>query len=322
MANTAKKGYPKVCHDLGALFSAEQTRAEMSGKAKPPPGTKAKKVQSLGLIVNKAQWVKFADRYFHLRKEGLYRFWDWGKVRYDRARANPKILDDGRDYASVILFRGNIPALFGAVATLQVHGHYHDKLSYKRRIERLKCGSLSLTCGDIAKVMCGLLGELGYQSRIIRARRTEGTYNTYDNGHVLFEFYWPKYRKWVLADVDCHQMFVKNGSYLNGAEVRELLESGRDFELAPLTPPGVGRADTTESVISDFSGFRQFEHMFYETEALMQWYRLMFATMYLEGSEGMWYFYCADARARRRACEYDESAVPIDKRQWLQRFYR
>jgi hypothetical protein len=313
--------YPRTCQDICANLFSDRTVTDISGTYDLPKGVRAVSVEKLPLVVREEQWVRFEDQYFHLKKEGLYRFANWGKVRFDDAEGRPEILDDRKTSAAVILYKEDILNFLGCFAVLTVHGHPHDPLSHEDRLARMKKGAIALTCGSIARFMCQLLADLGWQTRLFQCRRVEGPYNSYNCGHLLFEFFWPKLDKWVLADVDVHQMFVKDGTFLNMAEVKELIERGHEFDFYPLTPHGLGLIDTTESVSSDFIGMSMFEHMLLDERLLKDWHRRMFTVVAVVEPGKPQRFYCQDPHGRDRARKYDPGLVPMEKQQWLETFY-
>ena len=178
-----------------------------------------------------------------------------------------------------------------------------------------------MTCGHISTFLREFLPRLGWRVRAVLCMRLEGAYDTYDNGHSLIEFYWPKFRKWVLADVDLHHMFVKGGTYLNLAEVSELVHTGRDFGLEPLTLPAVGAVDPSDAVTGDFAAYTYAEPMFADERVLKTWYRRCFAVPFVGGDDDGWYFHCDNERDRQRILRYSSSYKLLDKRDWLKRFY-
>ena len=113
----------------------------------------------------------------------------------------------------------------------------------------LKRGNLSVNCGGISTFAVELLGKLGWKVRTVSCLRMEGAFNTYNNGHVLNEFYWPQYRKWVMVDLDTGQLFKRGKMYLNAADVTDLVRNGREFELEPLTASPMGALDSTCGVM-------------------------------------------------------------------------
>ena len=312
--------YPKVQHDLAVQFQAQLNITELHGREKAPAGVKARQVDRLPLIIHESKWVKFADRYFYLRQEGLYRFWDWGKVKWERTGGLPRILDNRDHYSCAILFRKDILELFRALATIHIHGKSHYGLSLEDQRAAAKRGLLSLTCACISDFVCWVLAPFGWKTRRVGAMRVRGAYNTYNNGHQLFEFYWPKYRKWVLADVDMCQMFVKNGAYLNLGEVSVLIQSGKDFDLEPLTAMGTQRLDSSKAVTGEFCGFEMFQSAEGNVEASKRWLQ-QFLEVPIMHVEQKGFYFCDDPPGRKRVSRYSAHLIPLGKDEWLHRFY-
>lgn len=312
--------FPKVQHQVVAQFHQRLTISDIEGKWKAPDGIRARAAASLPVIVRDSQWVRFSDRYFHLRKEGLYRFYDWGTVRYDNPEDVPQLVDDTRDYSCVILFRNDILALFGAIATLQYHGYRHDRTSFKEQLTQLKRGTLSLQCGTSTQFVCSMLNELGWKARPVSCIRPEGAYNNWNNGHILFEFYWPKYRRWILADVNGHRLFVKDGKYLHAGEVADLIRGGGDFEFEWLTPRGIGLVDVSYGMLGEFPGTSYSEYGFYDDVRIKASLRqLLVMPLLAEG--GIAYFYHDDPKVQDRICRARSDARAITRNEWWQRFY-
>jgi len=312
------KKLPRVEHQVVAQFHQRTEVAQLQGKLQPPSHASARKVEHLPVIIRRAQWVKFADRYYYLRKEGLYRFWDWGKVKYTTTAKPPELVDERQHYTCVILYRRDILTLFGAIATIQYHGHRHNSLPFKRQLAQAKNGTLSLTCGPVSQFVRTLLGRLGWETRQVSCIRLEGEWDTWNDGHVLFEFYWPQYRKWVLADVNAHKMFVKNGEYLNAGEVTELIRSGQDFDFAPLTAPGIGLVDTSAGMLGGFPRGSCSEPLFTSDEQMKVHLGGMLA-MPLLAHEGHLCFYSDNPAHIKRICRYRSDAKPMAKREWFRR---
>jgi len=272
-----KRRHPLTRQDLLAQHHAFRSIRIVGGVAAKPGKQRIRSVAALPLIVRKPQWVRFEDRYFPLREDGLYRFWNWGRARWSGPGARPEIIDPSRSYSSVIHFRADVLAFLSALATVHVHGTRHHGLTLREQLAHAKQGALSLTCGNISELAGTLLRRFGWRARVVGSMRVAGEYDTHDCGHRLLEFYWPKMRKWVLADVDLRQMFVRDGRYLNLGEVTRLVRGGDAFRLQPLTRTGVGCVDSSDAVEGTFPGYSQFEHGFVHRPTMLRWYRLGFA---------------------------------------------
>lgn len=318
MAGMAKSDLPSERYDVCATLTTRRKVVRLDGSFSAPEQKEIRKAVDLPLIVDENCVVQFEDQYFELDKEGLYRFVNWGKVRYDHPLGKPEIIDSRKSCTAVIQHKKDILSLLGSLAVLTVHGHTHDNASHEERLARMKLGGVALTCGSIANLTVTLLTEMGWKARVVQCCRTEGVYDTYNCGHLLCEFFWPKCNKWVLADVDTHQMFVKNGKYLNMAEVKELTDGRKPISLEPLTVPGLGLLDTAEVVTSDFTGMSLFDHVLLDTDLLKEWYRQMFAAVSLADE---WMVYCPDPKGRERVKRYYPFANFLDRNEWYERYY-
>ncbi len=313
--------YPKIESDIVANFYCLDKVERISGKSDVSEDEEIKAVSQLPMIIRNSQWIKFADKYFYLRKEGLYRFWNWGKVRWESRDSRPKIVSKKKCYSSVLLFRRDILALLSGIATLQVHSPMHEGLSFGQKVRQMKRGLLSLTCGQISDFCCKILASVGWKSRRVAALRVEGKYNSYDNGHQLLEFYWPKLRKWVLADVDMCQMFVRNGKFLNLGEISSLIQDGKDFELFGLSYSGLPRVDSSQAVWGEYCGYEQFQYGFSDKKLVKGWLRGMLAGPIIF-DDGKMYSFNLNPVGRRRMKKYYPQIIMSDKQEFFERFYK
>lgn len=319
MAETGREKPPAERWDVRATLTTRREVATIDGSWRAPGGPPAVPVETLPLVVRPGAAVRFEDRYFTLGCEGLYRFVNWGRVRYAHPEGRPEITDSRRASRALIVHEKDVFTLLASLAVLTGHGHTHDRASHEERLDRMKRGAAALTCGSIAAFTCRLLSDMGLKARLVRCLRTEGVYDTYDCGHVLCEFFCPERKKWLLADVDTHMLFVSGGEYLDLAGVKGLLDADRPFALEPLTLPGLGVIDTSEEVTTDFTGMALFHHLLLDREQLVAWYRRMFAAVSLGGDHLV--FHCADPRGRARVKRYYPAAVFLERAAWLERYY-
>ena len=311
-----------VRRDVAAQHHAVRAVRRLNGRAEPPAGVTCTPVERLPLLIDRPCWVRFADRCFAVRSEGLYRFWDWGRAAWERRDSRPHPLGGRKRYACVILFRRDPLALLSSLATLQVHGTAHNGQPVETQLAHARRGAVSLTCGEAARLASRVLADRGWRTRVLGARRVTGLYNTYDNGHTLLEFYWPRYRKWVLADTDLARVFPdgRDGDgYLGMEEVAARIAAGERLVAQPLTttPP---RIDSSEAVAGDFCGYEQFVPGFGDDAELDAWYRRMFAAPYhSDGATPV--FRAATERARRLLRRNEPGAEVLAPEAWAERFY-
>ncbi len=316
--------YHAVRPDVAAQHHALRAVRQLTGRAEPPAGRTATPVERLPLLIDEPRWVRFADRCFPLRAEGLYRFWNWGRAAWDRRDSRPHPLGGRKRYGCVILFRRDPLALLAALATVQVHGTAHNGQPLETMLAHARRGALSLTCGEAARLAARLLTDRGWRARVVGARRVTGRYNTYDNGHALLEFYWPRHRKWVLADTDMAHVFPAGhgrggDGYLNMREVTARIAAGEGLATQALTttPP---RIDSSEAVAGDFCGYEQFVPGFGDDAERDAWYRGMFAAPY--HVDGATQVFCAATDRIRRLLERNEpGAEVLSPAAWAERFY-
>lgn len=321
--NTRKsKTQSLVRHEVCLQHHEGRTQTVRKGKYELPPGQSARNVRTLPLIITRSQWVKFRDQYFFLRREGLYRFWDWGKAKYSRRHPQdrPVVLNSRKDYSCVILYRGDVLKLIGAVASLHVHGKAHQALGYSKQLMQMKRGCVSLTCGYMATFLDTLFRKLGIQGRLVAGMRLEGAYNTYDNGHSLNEIYSARERKWILVDADMGQVFLRNGRHLNLYEVSELIRTGRDFDLQSLMVSDVAAWDSTSAVSGKFPDSFFSGGVLGNGEYLKQWYRRILRVPLIRAGDGFC-FLCENPRDRNRILRYSNSYQAVHRKEWLRRFY-
>lgn len=313
-------------HDTVAEFSPGTTRQALTPHKERPPDIPAVPSRELPLIVRQPCWVQFLDNYYEADRQGLYRFWNWGKVYYEHPDAIPQVaapsdgyLPTDHCYDGFIRFDDDILALLGSISILHLHGHHHDRLSYQQKLQRLREGSLSLTCGDIAALVMQLLGDLGFRARRLYTLRLEGTWNTYDNGHILLEFFWNEYNKWVAVDIDLHCMFTRHGAFLNFSDLHSLTMQGKSYELTPLTAADELLLDASDSILSTFPGMRLFEPVFLDVCRQKQWYNTVFAAGGFQVDDTMvWASQHPDAARLNRSSSVDTILKWSD---FVHRFY-
>lgn len=320
MAEPERQNMSAERWDVRATLTTRREVETIEGAGSAPGGASAVPVETLPLVVRPGLDMRFEDRYFTLKREGLYRFVNWGRVRYAHPLGRPEITDPRRNSRALIVHEKDVFTLLASLAALTAHGHTHDNASHEERLARMKLGGAALTCGSIAAFTCRLLTDMGRKARLVHCLRTEGVYDTYDCGHILCEFYCPERRNWVLADVDTHMMFVSGGEYLDMAGVKALLDDRKPFELEPLTLPGLGVTDTTEEVTTGFTGMALFHHLLLDPEKLMEWYCRMFAAVSLDGD--CMVYHCSDPRGQERVKLYHPGVHFLDRAAWLERYYK
>lgn len=267
----------------------------------PATGGSAVPVADLPLIVADVDAVEFAGHVYGLTGEGLHRFTEMTQ-----------------SVRNLIVTRGGqwLPVLRG-LSALQVHGNRQDGTS----IEELKaqlptCSFLCITCGTIAGVAAGVLADRGFRTRLVGGLTMEAEqWNTYDNGHALFELFCPHRQKWVLADPDMGFLFRREGDYLDAGEVWQAFREGRDPELEPLA---VKCMDPFFHAPSGFNWFLRFRAKWGDEAGKLAWYRrILQAVRVHEGDSGI--YVGEEPDKIRTYCGEGTEVLPFD--QWRARLY-
>jgi hypothetical protein len=310
-----------TCHDVMVEFRDGFTKKMLTGTETDSRGAPAEAAGSLPLIVRKPCTVVFGGRSYKLSKEGLYRFWDWGVVEPAGKYDVPAVVDGTREYTSIILYRKNLVSLLAALAAIHIHGYRHQGISFDEQVVRAKQGSLSLTCGPSARFFMQLLGTLGHTTRFVGGHKLSSPFNTYDNGHGLFEIYLPDQKRWMLADIDQHCIFPGPTGYLDLQEVSDLIASGEQVPIERLLPSGIGTVDTTEAVMTSYSSHQWMEGLYADDEAIRSWYRSCLEVPLVE-SEGKLY-YPVKKRSWKEIFtrNYPKDYFPLPEAEWNRRFY-
>jgi len=214
----------------------------------------AQPVAELPLIVREVDEVEFGGQVFRPTEDGLYRF-----IEMTRSVRNLIVARDGHW----------LPMLQG-VSGLQVHGNKEKDKPEDELKEALRtCSFVCIICGNIAALTASVLKDGGFETRLVGGLSTED-WNTYDNGHALFELYCPRTEKWVLADPDMGMLFRDQGVFLDAGEVWKCLQEAGPVELVPLARKHV---DPFFCSPSGFNYFMRFRWQWQSEEDKLAWYR-------------------------------------------------
>jgi hypothetical protein len=205
VARTKRKTRPMVLFQSGDVW--EEVHSE--------DGT-GEDLTKLGLIGKGVSRVRFQGKAYSVEREGLYRF-----------MLLPESL---RNLVSLRSQRSLIPLLM-ALSAFQVHGNRQDR----ENNETLKKSLLEepwvcITCGTIARLASGILSAEGYKTRMVGSSTLEEP-NFYNDGHAMFEVYWPKAGKWILVDADMGLLFKAGETFLGAQEVAERVKQDRRPEF-------------------------------------------------------------------------------------------
>lgn len=264
------------------------------------PGA-APDVADLPLVVSSVDAVSFHDRVYPLAHDGLYRF-----------------ITMTRDVRNLIVARDDplLPVL-RALAGLQIHG-YDDNRKSTEELERMlpTCSFVCITCGTIASVAARVLTGLGFRTRSVRALTTDtATWNTYDNGHALFEVFWPRQGRWILADVDMGFLFKNATGYLDTGEVWRCLKEDERIELEPLANTLV---DPMFVSPAGFNWFLKFRWKWQDEQGKMAWYRRILQAVGITKGDGCLYLGTPD---RVNAYTGADPSQVLPYAQWRREIY-
>ena len=256
-------------------------------------------IARLPLVAGDMTAVEFAGKVYPLVQEGLYRF---------------MIL--ARSVRNLIVTRDNhlLPILQG-LSALHIHG-YRDQDKTQDELKALlpTCSFIGVTCGTIASLAASLLKDLGFKTRMVSGLALED-WNTYDNGHVLFEAFCPSAEKWILADVDMGFLFRRKSDHLDAGEVWECFHRRRAMELVPLANTLV---DPFFVSPWGFNWFLPFRYEWQGGAEKLRWYRRIFQAVAIE--EGGKRVYVGE---REKIVSYlgEQAAEVLPYPEWRERLY-
>jgi len=263
-----------------------------------PQSGEAADVNNLPLIVSDVPQVQFAGQVYPLERDGLYRF-----------------LTLTQSVRNLIVARdNNLLAILRGLSTLQVHG-FRDM---EKPLDELKamlptCSFVGITCGTISGLSASILTDLGFRTRSVGGL-TLGDWNTYDNGHSLFEAYCPRAKKWILADVDMGFVFRQGDAYLDVGQLWLALQEGQSFDLVPLANSLV---DPFFESPTGFNYFLRFRWKWQNDQGKLAWYRRILQAVSLSDGGNRVFLGGKD-----RIVEYvGEDAEVLPYAEWRVRFY-
>jgi len=216
-----------------------------------------KELADLGLISKGVARVQFQGKAYCVEREGLYRF-----------MLLPESL---RNLISLRDERSLIPLLM-SISALQVHGNRHDPEGLPAQKKRLLGEPwVCITCGNIARLASDILTVEGYRTRMVGCSTLQEP-NGYNDGHALFEVYWPEAGKWVLVDADMGLLFKAGGQFLDAEEVAQAVKEDQRPEFFVLTQ----KAAVLDPFFLRSDGYNyalEFRWLWGTPEGKWQWYR-------------------------------------------------
>ena len=228
-----------------------------------------KDLADLGLISKGVSRVQFQGKTYSVEREGLYRF-----------MLLPVSL---RNVISVRSERSLIPLLM-ALSALHVHGNRHSGESVETLKKRLLVEPwVSIICGHIAQLASQVLSAEGYKTRKVGTSTLEEP-NGYNDGHAMFEVYWPETGKWILVDADVGLLFKADGQFLGAEEVARRVQEDRRPEFFVLAQ----KAAVIDPFFLRSDGYNyalESRWLLATPEGKWRWYRRVMQRITIEGQK-------------------------------------
>jgi len=157
----------------------------------------------------------------------------WHGQTYCLVKEGRYCFSAGSEMRNVLVFQKDYLSLFFALSQIHVKGDRHVPLSIEDRIEVAKRGRLSVMCGGITSVTLKLLADLGHQARrLVMLNPGSGT------NHVLFEYFAPDLRDWVVFDVHNHALPEVEGRLIGVRDLLRALAAGQPIQIRRLSVMG------------------------------------------------------------------------------------
>jgi hypothetical protein len=162
--------------------------------------------------------------------------------------------------------------LLMALSALQVHGNRQDSESNETlKKKMLNQPWVCITCGKIARLSSEILAAEGYKTRMVGGSTLEER-NGYNDGHSLFEVYWPEAGKWILVDADMGLLFKTGETYLDAQEMARLVKQDQRPEFFSLAQ----KAAVLDPFFLRSDGYNyalEFRWLWGTPEGKWRWYR-------------------------------------------------
>jgi hypothetical protein len=250
------------------------------------------------LVIAPGEYI-FGGNTYKLTEPGLYRFLDMGQ------RQEQRIVDTG-----------DVHTLMSALAWLHVHGTTDDKLAPDVLESEAKTRKLVASCGAIAGLATRILRRHGVSARVV-ATLAGPPYNTYDNGHTLFEVYRRDLGKWMVYDLDNNAYYEADGKPLSTMELIRRIPTN-DYKVMTLAADGIAAARPPSDPGFDYSFY--FE-LISGTEAALRNWLARVARVALIHDGGVFYFSSGDADLRKAVEKYSKAYRYLDDAEFMKRYY-
>ncbi|MCM8815380.1 MAG: hypothetical protein NC937_04415 [Candidatus Omnitrophica bacterium] len=282
---------PQVCYETD---SGPETIKSAKGKAK--------RIEQLPLVVKGPLMVEFNGAVYRIEREGLYRF----TIMTKSVRNLIMVIDEN-----------SVMPILKALSLIQIHGNRDQNFSLEEKKNLvLSRYWISLTCGDIAALTQKILEDAGFKSRLVSALTTR-SWNTYNNGHVLLEVFFPSLSGWVLTDIDMGYIFMQNGALVSAIEFYRCVKENRQPDFVLLSKKEI---DPLWLESNGFSYSHMWRTIVTHIPSKWMWYRRIFQTFGMK--ENNRFIYLAEGNDAKRVFQYrGHYAKVMPEKEFQKKFY-
>jgi len=283
---------PEVCFESGGKSEI------LTGKS-----GSAEKLQSLPLVVKGLRNVEFMGKVYNLDREGLYRF---------------SVISESVRNLIVIRNEMSVMPILEAMALMQVHGNRDSMVKREERKKLLLSRYwISLTCGCISALTIEVLTDAGFKARSVSSM-TVDQWNTYNNGHMTIEVFFPALSRWVFVDIDMGYIFMSDGQLLDCYNFWQCVKENRQPTFVALAPKEIDPL----WLENDYSYTHMWRKIVADIPSKWNWYLRAFQTFGFNVHDDRW-VYLASGRTARRVLEYrGHYATTLSEKAFVEKFYK
>ncbi|MCX7705228.1 MAG: hypothetical protein N2115_03080 [bacterium] len=265
---------------------------------------KGEKLEKLPFIVKGPLKVEFKNNIYNINREGLYRF---------------TTITKGVRNLIMIENKNSLMPILKALSKIQVHGNRDICYSLEERKNLvLSRYWISLTCGDISVLAKEILKDAGFTSRLLSALTTDD-WNTYNNGHMLLEVFFPLIKRWVLVDIDMGYVFLQDDVLIDAMTFWKCVKHNRRPVFIRLSEKEI---DPLWLEKNGFSYAYMWRNIVKDENSKWNWYRRIFQSFGFQ-DENDKFIYLAEGRDARRVLEYrGHYATVMSEKNFAKKFYR
>ncbi|HON05926.1 MAG TPA: hypothetical protein P5065_05685 [Candidatus Ratteibacteria bacterium] len=263
------------------------------------------KIEDLPLIIIGKQNVCFMGKTYRIESEGLYRF-----SVITRSVRNLIMIQDNNSMIPVLK----------SLALMQIHGNRDSSFSSEEWKKLLLSRYwISLTCGHIASLTGQVLSDYGFKSRIVSAF-TFSDWNTYNNGHMLLEVFFPSILKWVLVDIDMGYVFLDDNGFIDAISFWRCVKQKKQPVFVPLATKEIDPL----WLENNFSYAHMWRNIVKDIPSKWSWYTRIFQTFGFQDEENPERFvYLAEGKNAEKVFEYrGHYSNSLGEREFKEKFYR